>query len=171
MAMWMLNRCIYIWFSVSCNIMHNVRSKTTYKSNSYFFLRITQYIGDTHNARILIHMNTGTQTLPPRSIFEDCRQILKIAEVTTNPTPRSIFEDCRQILKIAEVTTDASLSTGRRLPLKAQTPLNPDKFAPTGSRTQELRCYLSWCYVISNLRSCLVPKVSKVYLSRRIFVH
>jgi hypothetical protein len=60
-----------------------------------------------------------------------------------NPTPRSILEDYRQILKIAEVTTDASLSTGRRLPLKAQTPLNADKFAPTGSRTQELRCYLS----------------------------
>jgi hypothetical protein len=29
-----------------------------------FFLRITQYIGDTHNARTLIPMNTRTQTLP-----------------------------------------------------------------------------------------------------------
>jgi hypothetical protein len=29
----------------------------------------------------------------------------------------------------------------RHLPLKAQTPLNPEKFAPTGSRTQDLRCY------------------------------
>jgi hypothetical protein len=28
------------------------------------FLRIRQYIGDTHNARTLIHMNTRTQTLP-----------------------------------------------------------------------------------------------------------
>jgi tRNA U55 pseudouridine synthase TruB len=28
------------------------------------FLRITQYIGDTHNARTLIPMNTRTQTLP-----------------------------------------------------------------------------------------------------------
>jgi len=28
-----------------------------------------------------------------------------------------------------------------RLPLKAQTPLNPRKFAPTGSRTQDLSCY------------------------------
>jgi hypothetical protein len=29
-----------------------------------FFFRITQYIGDTHNARTLIPMNTRTQTLP-----------------------------------------------------------------------------------------------------------
>jgi hypothetical protein len=31
----------------------------------------------------------------------------------------------------------------RRLPLKAQTSLNPKKFnpTPTGSRTQDLRCY------------------------------
>jgi hypothetical protein len=29
-----------------------------------FFLRITQYIGDTHNAHTLIPMNTRTQTLP-----------------------------------------------------------------------------------------------------------
>jgi hypothetical protein len=29
-----------------------------------------------------------------------------------NPTPRSIFEDCQQILKTDEVTTGASLSTG-----------------------------------------------------------
>jgi hypothetical protein len=28
-----------------------------------------------------------------------------------------------------------------RLPLKAQTLLNLEKFAPTGSRTQDLRCY------------------------------
>jgi hypothetical protein len=27
-------------------------------------LRITQYIGDTHNARTLIPMNTRTQTIP-----------------------------------------------------------------------------------------------------------
>jgi hypothetical protein len=31
---------------------------------SHFFLRITQYIGDTHNARTLIPMNRRTQTLP-----------------------------------------------------------------------------------------------------------
>jgi hypothetical protein len=29
-----------------------------------FFLRITQYIGDTHNACALTPMNTRTQTLP-----------------------------------------------------------------------------------------------------------
>jgi hypothetical protein len=28
------------------------------------FLRITQYIGDTHNARTLVPMNTRTQNLP-----------------------------------------------------------------------------------------------------------
>jgi hypothetical protein len=33
----------------------------------------------------------------------------------------------------------------RRLPLKGQTPLNPEKFAPTGSRTQDLRCYRGSC--------------------------
>jgi hypothetical protein len=33
----------------------------------------------------------------------------------------------------------------RRLPLKAQTPLNPEKFAPTWSRTQDLRCYRGSC--------------------------
>jgi hypothetical protein len=33
----------------------------------------------------------------------------------------------------------------RRLPLKAQTPLNPEKFAPTRSRTQNLRCYRGSC--------------------------
>jgi hypothetical protein len=30
----------------------------------FLFFRITQYIGDTHNARTLIPMNTRTQTLP-----------------------------------------------------------------------------------------------------------
>ena len=33
----------------------------------------------------------------------------------------------------------------RRLPLKAQTPLNSRKFAPTGSRTQDLKCYWGSC--------------------------
>jgi hypothetical protein len=49
----------------------------------------------------------------------------------------------RQILKIDEVTTNASLSTGTRLTLKAQTLLDPEKFAHTKSRTQELRCHRS----------------------------
>jgi hypothetical protein len=34
------------------------------KEELFFFLRITQYIGDAHNARTLIPMNTRTQTLP-----------------------------------------------------------------------------------------------------------
>jgi hypothetical protein len=33
----------------------------------------------------------------------------------------------------------------RRLPLKALTPLNSEKFALTGSRTQDLRCYRCSC--------------------------
>jgi hypothetical protein len=33
-------------------------------TSSMLFFRITQYIGDTRNARTLIPMNTRTQTLP-----------------------------------------------------------------------------------------------------------
>jgi hypothetical protein len=69
-----------------------------------------------------------------------------------NPTPRSIFEDyagkssrwlCRQILKM---TMPANPQDWLRLPLKAQTPLNPEKFDLTGSRTQDLRCYRGSCH-------------------------
>jgi hypothetical protein len=63
-----------------------------------------------------------------------------------NPTLRSIFED--RAGKSSRLTKSPQASRGRRerpLPLKAQTPLNPDKFAPTGSRTQDLRCYRGSC--------------------------
>jgi hypothetical protein len=59
-----------------------------------------------------------------------------------NPTPRSIFEDCAS--KSSRLTKSPQTPRCRRercLPLKAQTPLNPEKFASTGSRTQDLRCY------------------------------
>jgi hypothetical protein len=63
-----------------------------------------------------------------------------------NPTPRSIFEDCAS--KSSRLTKSPQTPRCRRerhLPLKAQTPLNPEKFAPTGSRTQDLRCYWGSC--------------------------
>nr|BAD69283.1 hypothetical protein [Oryza sativa Japonica Group] len=59
-----------------------------------------------------------------------------------NPTPMSIFEDWpANSEEIDEVTTDASLSMGTSPTTESTTPLNPGKFAPTGSRTQDLRCY------------------------------
>jgi hypothetical protein len=92
---------------------------------SFTFFRITQYIGDTHNARTHTHPYEYTHAYPtPRSIFEDCAG--KSSRLTKSPqAPR-----CRR---------------KRRLSLKAQTPLNPKKFAPTGSQTQDLRCYRSSC--------------------------
>jgi hypothetical protein len=85
----------------------------------HFFLRITQYIGDIHNARTHPYEYTHTNSTL-RSIFEDCAG--KSSRLTKSPqAPR-----CRR---------------ERRLPLKAQTPLNPKKFALTGSRTQDLKCY------------------------------
>jgi hypothetical protein len=89
------------------------------------FFWITHYIGDTHNARTLILMNTHTQTRPtPRSIFEECAG--KSSKLTKSPhVPR-----CRQ---------------ERHLALKVQTPLNPEKFTPTGSRTQECRKFVLIC--------------------------
>jgi hypothetical protein len=55
-----------------------------------------------------------------------------------NPTPRSIFEDC--VGKSSRLTKSTQAPRCRRecsLPLKAQTPLNPEKFAPTESRIQD----------------------------------
>jgi hypothetical protein len=87
------------------------------------FFRITQYIGDTHNARTFIPMNTHA-----------------------NPTPKSIFEDCAgKSSRLAKSPQAPRCRRERRLPLKAQTPLNPKKSAPTGSRTQDLRCYRGSC--------------------------
>jgi hypothetical protein len=59
-----------------------------------------------------------------------------------NPTPRSIFEDCAgKSSRLTKSPQASRCQRERRLPLKAQTSLNPEKFAPTGSRTQDLRCY------------------------------
>jgi hypothetical protein len=63
-----------------------------------------------------------------------------------NLTPRSIFED--NAGKSSRLTKSPQASRCRRegrLPLKAQTPLNPEKFAPIGSRTRDLRCYRGSC--------------------------
>jgi hypothetical protein len=63
-----------------------------------------------------------------------------------NPTPRSIFEDCAgKSSRLTKSPQAPRCRRERRLPLKAQTPLNPEKFAPTGSRTQDLRCYRGSC--------------------------
>jgi hypothetical protein len=63
-----------------------------------------------------------------------------------NPTPRSIFEDCAgKSSRLTKSPQTPRCRRERRLPLKAQTPLNPEKFAPTGSRTQDLRCYRGSC--------------------------
>jgi hypothetical protein len=59
-----------------------------------------------------------------------------------NPTPRSIFEDCAG--KSSKLTKSPQASRCRqehRLPLKAQTPLNPEKFTFIRSRIQNLRYY------------------------------
>jgi hypothetical protein len=86
------------------------------------FFRITQYIGDTHNARSPLWIHARKPY--PSSIFEDCAD--KSSRLTKSPqAPR-----CRR---------------ERHLPLKAQMPLNPEKFAPTGSWTQNLRCYRGSC--------------------------
>jgi hypothetical protein len=63
-----------------------------------------------------------------------------------NPTPRSIFKDCAG--KSSRLTKSPQAPRCRRehrLPLKAQTSLNPEKSSPTGSRTQDLRCYRDSC--------------------------
>jgi hypothetical protein len=63
-----------------------------------------------------------------------------------NLTPMSIFEYYAG--KSSRLTKSPQASRclrERRLPLKAQTLLNPEKLAPTGSRTQDLRCYQSSC--------------------------
>jgi hypothetical protein len=59
-----------------------------------------------------------------------------------NPTLRSIFEDCAgKSSRLTKSPQAPRCRRERRLPLKAQTPLNLEKFALTGSRTQDLRCY------------------------------
>jgi hypothetical protein len=63
-----------------------------------------------------------------------------------NPTPRSIFEDCAgKSSRLTKSPQAPRCRRERRLLLKAQTPLNPEKFAPTRSRTQNLRCYRDSC--------------------------
>jgi hypothetical protein len=75
-------------FIISCNSL--CIPSLSSSSPWLFFLQITQYIGDTHNARTLIPMNTRTQTLPIGASSKT---------VPANP------QDWR-------VTTGVSLSTG-----------------------------------------------------------
>jgi hypothetical protein len=64
----------------------------------------------------------------------------------TNPTPRSIFEDCAdKSSRLTKSPQTPRCRQERRLSLKAQTSLNPEKFAPTRSRIQDLRCYQGSC--------------------------
>jgi hypothetical protein len=42
----------------------NYITTTKFQIQTQFFLRITQYNADTHNARALTPMNARTQTLP-----------------------------------------------------------------------------------------------------------
>ncbi len=63
-----------------------------------------------------------------------------------NLTLISIFKDwAKEILKIDEVTIGASLSTGTSPTIKSIKPLNSRKFAPMGSRTQDLRYHGGSC--------------------------
>jgi hypothetical protein len=61
-----------------------------------------------------------------------------------NHTPRSIFDDCAgKSSRLTKLPQAPRCRRERRLPLKVQTPLNHEKFAPTRSRTQDMRYYRS----------------------------
>jgi hypothetical protein len=63
-----------------------------------------------------------------------------------NPTARSIFEDwAGKSSQLSKSPQAPRCRQERHLPLKTQTPLNLEKFALIGSRTQDLRCYQSSC--------------------------
>jgi hypothetical protein len=69
----------------------------------------------------------------------------------TNPTPRSIFEECAgKSSRLTKSPQAPRCRRERRLPLKAQTPLNLEKFAPTRSRTQDLKCYRGSCMLLQH---------------------
>jgi ribosomal protein S3AE len=57
------NRLVDQFVVVNLHCVTTSKEKMMKKHTSIFF-RITQYIGDTHNAHTLIPMNTHTQTLP-----------------------------------------------------------------------------------------------------------
>jgi hypothetical protein len=108
------------WFLCVFFLYRSPEQPRTGEKPMLFFFRITHY--DTQNARTLIPVNKRTQTLPLR------------ASSKTGPVKpqdwRSYTPRCRREY---------------RLPLKPQTSLNPENFALTGSRTQDLRCYGSSC--------------------------
>jgi hypothetical protein len=55
---------IYIYIGSSYLVQIDLLSDPALAIYVDIFLRITQYIGDAHNARTLIPMNIRTQTLP-----------------------------------------------------------------------------------------------------------
>jgi hypothetical protein len=81
-----------------------------------------------------------------RRRYSQCTHTHPYEYTHANPTPRSIFEDCAgKSSRLTKSPQAPRCRRERRLPLKAQTPLNPEKFAPTGSRTQNPRCYRGSC--------------------------
>jgi hypothetical protein len=116
---------ILLWYDTFCDMIHDMAGEylCTPSLLSLFFANYT--IHRRHPQRTHTHPYEYTHANPtPRSIFEDCAG--KSSRLTKSPqAPR-----CRR---------------ERRLPLNAQSPLNPEKFAPMGSRTQDLRCYQGSC--------------------------
>jgi hypothetical protein len=75
-----------------------------------------------------------------------------------NPTPRSIFEDCAdKSSRLTKSPQAPRCRRERRLPLKAQTPLNPEKFVPMRSLisfASELQSTQTICPFRSSRRAC-----------------
>jgi hypothetical protein len=93
------------------------------------------------NATLVLHLVEVSQRRKLNSFFLFF-ELHRTSETLTNPIPRSIFEDCAGKSSILTKSPQAPRCRWeRRLPIKAQTPLNPEKFTPTRSRTQDLRCY------------------------------
>jgi hypothetical protein len=69
-------------------------------------------------------------------VFFDYTETLTMIAHLTHINART-----QTLIEIDGVTKIHRCRRERRLPLKAPTLLNSRKFAPTGSRTQNLRCY------------------------------
>jgi hypothetical protein len=82
----------------------------------------------------------------PPFVFFELHNTSETLTTHTNPTPMSIFKSCAgKSSRLTKSPQAPRCRRGRRLPLKAQTSLNLEKFAPMWSRTQDLRCYRgSW---------------------------
>jgi hypothetical protein len=80
-------------------------------------------------------MNWACPFFSNYTIHRDTHNARTLVPMNThaNPNFRSIFEDCA-----------TNLQDWRSHAYKAQTSLNPEKLAPTGSQTQDLKCYGSY---------------------------